>query len=183
MNFLTYLNQIDVILTKKLCIVENPGKIRTLSKILAHSGDSWYWGIGLSCTWWLGNDFWKEWSLLLLGTIITTATIVLTLKFTIKRQRPSGTWGQIYRQTDPHSFPSGHAARAGVLIGMIYWLGPDWMQIIMIIYSPLMALARITMGVHYLSDVIAGFFLGLIISTGAIALTINLSWLKYLPFG
>ena len=91
----------------------------------------------------------------------------MTLKYAIRRQRPSGDWGNFYRKTDPNSFPSGHAARAGVLLGMILWLGPDWIQVTMIIYSPLMALARISMGLHYISDVLAGFGLGLMLSIGA----------------
>ena len=182
MTLFTYIQNLDVSFTKKLCVVDRPGKLRAISKILAHSGDSWYWGIGLLCIWLWGNSSWKEWALLLLSSIIVTATIVLTLKFTIRRKRPSGTWGKIYRQTDPHSFPSGHAARAGVLIGITYWIGPDWIKMIMLVYSPLMAIARISMGVHYLSDVIAGFLLGMLISPAIIVLSANLDWIKYLPF-
>ena len=46
------------------------------------------------------------------------AALVLVLKFLIRRRRPEGEWGGIYRQTDPHSFPSGHAARS-VLIAVL----------------------------------------------------------------
>ena len=53
---------------------------------------------------------------------------------------------------------------------------------IMLVYSPLMAIARISMGVHYLSDVIAGFLLGMLISPAIIVLSANIDWIKYLPF-
>jgi membrane-associated phospholipid phosphatase len=39
-------------------------------------------------------------------------------------------------------------------------LGPGWLALIICIWAPLVALARVTMGVHYLSDIVAGFGLG-----------------------
>jgi undecaprenyl-diphosphatase len=107
----------------------------------------------------------------------------MILKFTIRRRRPSGDWGKLYRRTDPHSFPSGHAARAGILLGMILWLGPDWIRTTMIIYSPLMALARISMGLHYLSDVLVGFSLGLLLSAGAVIWLNNTGLIYYIFIG
>ena len=52
------------------------------------------------------------------------------------------------------------------MLGLGLWFGPLWFTIAMIIYSPLMALARTAMGVHYILDVVAGYVLGLIISIG-----------------
>ena len=50
--------------------------------------------------------------------VVFLATIVLILKFTIRRSRPAGDWGEVYRSTDPHSFPSGHAARVSYIAVM-----------------------------------------------------------------
>ncbi|MCH2538902.1 MAG: phosphatase PAP2 family protein [Anaerolineales bacterium] len=157
----------DKLWTQRLCIAENPGVLRTISTILAHSGDSWFWGIGLAAVWIWGDPEWQYWALMLFGSILGTGLIVMTLKFSIRRRRPDGHWGKLYRKTDPHSFPSGHAARAALLLGMAMWLGPGWFQWAMLIYSPLMALARISMGVHYLSDVIAGYVLGLLLAASS----------------
>jgi undecaprenyl-diphosphatase len=88
----------------------------------------------------------------------------LALKLLLRRSRPAGEWGAIYRKTDPHSFPSGHATRAALLLGLGYVLGPPWFAVLMLLYSPAMALARIAMGVHYLSDVLAGYALGLLLA-------------------
>ncbi len=44
-----------------------------------------------------------------LGLLFALAVIVLAIKFSIRRRRPEGEWGAMYRKTDPHSFPSGHA--------------------------------------------------------------------------
>jgi len=104
-------------------------------------------------------------------SIIGLAVIVLAIKFTIRRRRPEGEWGGMYRSTDPHSFPSGHAARA-ILIGVLaIGLGPGWLAILLCVWAPLVALARVAMGLHFLSDVTAGAVLGAI--AGGIVLLIR----------
>ncbi|MBF8257607.1 MAG: conserved membrane protein of unknown function [Anaerolineales bacterium] len=86
--------------------------LRTAAAILAHSGDSWFWGAGLVLLIWRGDADQRSWALQLLLAIAGLAAVVLTIKFIFRRRRPQGEWGSIYRMTDPHSFPSGHAARA-----------------------------------------------------------------------
>ncbi len=51
-----------------------------------------------------------------------------------------------------------------MLLGLGYVLGPQWFAALMLLYSPAMALARIAMGVHYLSAVLAGYALGLLLA-------------------
>ncbi|MDP6792783.1 MAG: phosphatase PAP2 family protein [Anaerolineales bacterium] len=153
--------------TQRLCIAEKPGFLRAVAKFLAHSGDSWFWGIGLAVVWHWGSLEWQRWALSLFIAILVTGIIVMVLKFAIRRRRPAGDWGSLYRKTDPHSFPSGHAARAALLLGLGLWMGPAWFQLAMLIYSPMMALARISMGVHYISDVVAGYVLGLVLAASS----------------
>jgi undecaprenyl-diphosphatase len=104
--------------------------------------------------------------------ILLTAIIVFIVKFTVRRRRPEGEWGKFYRSTDPHSFPSGHAVRAVMLAVAILGLGPLWLGLLLLIWAPLVGLARVAMGVHYLSDVLAGMVLGLVIG-GAVLLIIR----------
>jgi undecaprenyl-diphosphatase len=92
------------------------------------------------------------------------AVAVLLIKFRIKRKRPEGEWGSIYRSSDPHSFPSGHAARAFLIATIAAGLGPSWLALVLWIWAPLVALARVAMGVHYLSDIVAGAFFGIVIA-------------------
>jgi membrane-associated phospholipid phosphatase len=42
-------------------------------------------------------------------------------------------------------------------------LGPLWVGLLLLVWAPLVALARVAMGVHYLSDVLAGMLMGLVI--------------------
>jgi undecaprenyl-diphosphatase len=152
---------LDRKLTAALRIAERPGFTRSLAAVLAHSGDSWFWGAGLALAWLLGTPDWKWRSAILLFGILITAVLVLAIKFTVRRRRPEGEWGGIYRATDPHSFPSGHAARAVMLAVVAVGLGPLPFALLLLIWAPLVVVARVAMGVHYLSDVLAGALLGL----------------------
>ena len=146
--------------SERLRVAERPGPLRIVGAFLAHSGDSWFWGLALIVVWAMGAAEWKAWSLRLLIAIGATAALVFSLKLVFRRRRPEGDWGGIYRNTDPHSFPSGHAAR-GVLLAIMVWaMGPGWLAPILILWAPLVALARVAMGLHYLSDVVAGVVVG-----------------------
>jgi undecaprenyl-diphosphatase len=153
---------LDARLSAQMRVAERPGLLRSCAAFLAHSGDSWFWWAGLAVLWWLGNTFWRPWALTMLLSIIGLAVLVLAIKFTIRRRRPEGEWGGMYRSTDPHSFPSGHAARAILIAVLAIGMGPVWLAIILCVWAPLVALARVAMGLHYLSDIAAGAVLGAI---------------------
>lgn len=142
--------------------LEQPGFIRAVAVVLAHSGDSWFWLIGLGLLWWLGADYWKQLALVMIIGIGVTALVVLVIKFTVRRRRPQGEWGRIYRSTDPHSFPSGHAARSTMLAVIALGMGPLWLGLSLLLWVPLVGLARIILGVHYPSDIVAGMALGIV---------------------
>jgi undecaprenyl-diphosphatase len=166
-NFL----ELDARLSARMRVAERPGFLRTCAAVLAHSGDSWFWWAGLALLWWRGDAFWRPWALTVFLSILALAAIVLAIKFTIRRKRPEGEWGAIYRSTDPHSFPSGHAARVVLIAVLAAGMGPGWLALVLWIWAPLVALARAAMGVHYLSDVVAGGVLGVI--AGLVALAVR----------
>jgi membrane-associated phospholipid phosphatase len=132
-----------------------------LAAILAHSGDSWYWMAGLVLIWLIGSPEWRFRAAVLSISIVIQALVVFAFKFTIRRSRPAGEWGAVYRNTDPHSFPSGHATRAFVLLALFAGLGPMPVFLFMLAWAPMVSLARVMTGVHYISDVLAGLALGL----------------------
>jgi undecaprenyl-diphosphatase len=158
-------------------VAEKPGALRAISVFFAHSGDSWFWALGLFIIWLSSNSFWKQWAVVQFAGISLLAALVLAIKFRVRRKRPEGEWGRVYRFTDPHSFPSGHAARAFLIATIAAGLGPTWLAIALWIWAPLVALARVAMGVHYISDIVAGMILGILVA--AIGLQIYLpvfSW-------
>jgi undecaprenyl-diphosphatase len=172
--------EFDARLSNQLRIAEQPGPLRNASVFFAHSGDSWFWALGLILLWVFTDDpFWKKWAVVLAAGISILIVIVMSLKFIIRRRRPEGEWGGIYRNTDPHSFPSGHAARAFLIAVLASGLGLAWVGILLWIWAPLVSLARVAMGVHYASDIIAGMVVGIII--GLIVLEIYpplLTWVS-----
>jgi membrane-associated phospholipid phosphatase len=164
--------ELDARWSESVRVAEKPGLLRTVSMVLAHSGDSWFWGLGLLILYFVtSNPFWKQWAVTQFLWIAILAVVVMTTKFTVRRRRPEGEWGAIYRNTDPHSFPSGHAARAFLIAVIATGLGPVWLAVILWVWAPLVALARAAMGVHYLSDVVAGALVGIVV--GVIALWLN----------
>ena len=162
--------EIDRRWSARISFSNRPPAVRSVGALFAHSGDSWFWGAGLVAVWLLGDAFWKEWALVLFIGILRTATIVIALTFLIRRQRPEGEWGSIYRRTDPHSFPSGHAARATMLAVLVVGLGPAWLMPIMLIWAPLVTLSRVAMDLHYLSDAVAGAVLGIAVGIAMLLL-------------
>jgi len=122
--------------------------------------------------WWLGTPYWQGWAKIILLSIIGLAVLVLSIKFLVRRQRPAGEWGGFYRKTDPHSFPSGHAARAILIAILISGFGPPWLIPVIWLWAVLVCLARVAMGVHYISDIVAGMLTGVLAGLG-ILLVLN----------
>jgi undecaprenyl-diphosphatase len=155
---------------QRLSLLEGKRGLRRLAITFAHSGDSWFWLAGIGFAWIAGPEAWKTPLAKTIGAILLLAMIVLVIKFSIKRKRPEGDWGAIYRSTDPHSFPSGHAARAFTLAVLAFGWGPLWCGLILAIWASLVSLARIAMRLHYPSDVLAGAGLGLLYGVALILL-------------
>jgi undecaprenyl-diphosphatase len=167
-------------LTEKIRIRPEQKLLWGSMSFLAHTGDSWFWLAGLFLVWFFSKGEWHNRAAMIIVGIAVEIVIIFTMKFTIRRRRPEGEWGAFYRFTDPHSFPSGHAARAGFLATMAIGLGPVWFMIILIIWAPIMSLARVSMGVHFFVDILAGLVIGALI--GWLVLLLSPFWMHIAPF-
>lgn len=176
------LNNLDINLTRRIQLKSTGCALWRPAAILAHSGDSWLWATGVGLVWLLriGGPYWHRYSAILEISIVIQALFVFALKNFIRRQRPNGEWGGIYRQFDPHSFPSGHATRAVLLAVLGLGLGPAWFGWLMTVWAPLVCLSRVMTGVHYLSDIIGGVILGL--AMGALMIAATPLWMAWFPF-
>ena len=164
----------------RLRLRQDKGWVRGLAVFFAHSGDSWFWAVGLGLVWLLSAGAWRRTAAIMELAIIFLAGIVLAIKLLVRRRRPEGEWGAIYRSLDPHSFPSGHAARAIMLAVLACGLGPTWFAMLLVIWAPCVSLARVLMGVHYLTDIVAGIAAGLVV--GLIILAAQSVLVHFLPF-
>lgn len=117
----------------------------------------------------------KKFALFFSMTILADALIVSIMKEIIMRARPLN---EIISKTD-FSFPSGHTADAVVFFGFLTYLIMHKSESraingITISISSFMILligfSRIYLNVHWLTDIIGGFALGLFILTGSILL-------------
>src|SRR5439155_17690729 len=90
------------------------------------------------------------------------------IKNVVDRQRP--VYNRIFTSEESPSFPSGHAAGSAVGYGMLaYCLALRWrtwrrrlpLVGVLVLLVLLIGFSRLYLGVHYLSDVLAGYALGL----------------------
>lgn len=127
---------------------------------LARSGDAWLWFVAAGALAAFGGAYGRRRAALVALAIVATGLAVRAGKLLTRRERPDGDWGASYRRSDPHAFPSGHAARATLLAVLAFALGPPWLGVLLAVWACLVALSRVALGVHYLSDVLAGAVLG-----------------------
>lgn len=172
--------QLDEKITDAIRLKDLSHRFKPLASFFAHSGDSWFIEVALFVLWLFSKDKWHQMLAWMAGCVIVLAVLVLAIKFLIRRRRPEGDWGAIYRNTDPHSFPSGHAARTAMLAVLAFAFGPVWLGCLFIAWALLVSLARVWMGVHYLSDILAGILLGVLFALATLPLAPL--FFKWLPF-
>ena len=107
---------------------------------------------------------------LLFASIALSGIAVDLLKVVVGRPRPkllfaSGAYefSWIGLGADHWSFPSGHAATAAALATALWCLWPEPL-LLYASAAALVAASRVVMGAHYLSDVIMGAFIGIVVS-------------------
>mgnify|MGYP001301191959 FL=1 len=168
LDLLAHLLTVDTKWTSRLVLSADAKLLQSVMKFISHSCDSWYWLIGLGLVWLLGEPEMRLQAAFWACAILGMAGVVFLIKALFHRPRPEGEWGKIYRIADPHSFPSGHAARAMMLAVLSMQTGSGWVIAGFILWALLVGLSRIALKLHYLLDVVAGWLLG--IAGGLLAL-------------
>ncbi len=148
---------------------------RWVAALIAHTADWWWWLIGAAAAWlaggaWLAGDAHvRRPIVVVVATIVLTAVTVQSLKWIVRRERPPGERDFLSHHTDPHSFPSGHAARAVALTIVGAFLGPWWLAAALAPWAALVAGTRVVLAVHHLSDVIVGIAVGIVCGLAVVA--------------
>ncbi|AQT83040.1 hypothetical protein B1R94_23245 [Mycolicibacterium litorale] len=110
-----------------------------------------------------------------LSGLVGVGVVLVVAKWMVGRGRPPS-WIAVIVE-DGFSFPSGHATGAfavSVLLGwMSGWVIRDWAARValwgsLLAVAALVGFSRVYLGVHYLSDVVAGAFLGAAWAIGVI---------------
>ncbi len=142
---------------------------RVALAVIAHSGDSIVLVPLLGLLWWREGFAASSVALPLAAAFLLSVLLTTLVKYAVRRHRPAGDWGAMYRKTDPHSFPSGHASRTVAMTLVALARGLPGPGLLLAAWSLLVGFARVALGVHYLLDVAAGYLLGLAVG-GAVAL-------------
>jgi undecaprenyl-diphosphatase len=140
-----------------------PRWFRILMILMTRLGDGWLWySIGLILLIWGGAQ-----KFLAIGTATAAAAtgifLFRALKHASRRKRPCEIephcWSLIL-PPDKYSFPSGHSITSfaiAISVGMFY---PS-LQVVLFAIALLIASSRIILGMHFLSDVLAGSAIGM----------------------
>ena len=152
--------KIDAVWTEHIGHIVDSWPVRWAATALAHSGDSILWFVAGALMWRFGFGLWAR-----IGeriVIVTALTWLCTtlLKLFFQRPRPEGEQKLFYLDIDANSFPSGHAARVGGLVVALGPLLPLWGALTLVLWASCVCISRIALGLHYISDVIAGFLIG-----------------------
>ena len=164
------LGRIDQRLTPTIAAARERGPLRTVALAIAHSGDIYIWAALLVAAWLLGDHAWRVRAVVACAGLALAEVVVILVKMAVRRQRPPGDAGAIYRRADPYSFPSGHAARAMLLCILAGVLGPAWAFWAILVWGPIMVASRVAIAIHYVLDVAGGLVLGVALAAVVLGL-------------
>ncbi len=142
-----------------------PRWFRILMIMMTRGGDGWLWyAIGVVVVFFGGDD---RWLAIGAGAAAAVAGIFIfrAMKHSSRRKRPCEIephcWASIL-PPDKYSFPSGHSITA---FGVATALGLFYPQLMAVLLTAafLIAASRIILGMHFLSDVVAGCAIGLML--------------------
>lgn len=153
---------LDRQVSARLTIPREARFLRLLALIAAHSGDSPLWLLGATAALIWGDTTWRDFGWrVLVGTLVAGA-VATALKWLFRRQRPPGEGRGFYTRFDRHAFPSGHAGRSACLVVLLAPLLPPWEFVLLACWAALVGLARVGLQVHFTSDIVGGWAVGLL---------------------
>jgi len=117
----------------------------------------------------------KDWLLIttLLVTVVLAELVTDILQQTIRRKRPykNGINSLIKPWIKTPSFPSGHACMSMAMATFAFLVSPE-IGAIALVMALLVTGSRVAVGVHYLSDILVGATLGIVL--GLVVIFANL---------
>lgn len=147
----------------RLAIPHEARFLRWLTLVTAHSGDSPLWLIGAALALIWGDAVCRDFGWRVLTGTLAAGTVATALKWTFHRQRPPGEGWGFYTRFDRHAFPSGHACRCACLVILLHPLLPLWGSALLTLWAGLVGLARVALQVHFVSDILGGWTVGLLV--------------------
>jgi undecaprenyl-diphosphatase len=167
-----FLQQNDVRLMKRVHRWRAPRWLRRWTLLITRLGDGWLWyALGVIILF-VGGE--KRFVAVGAGLAASLAGIVVfrQLKLVSKRPRPYQVephcWAMVTPQ-DRFSFPSGHSMTAFSIMVSVGHFYPD-LQVVLLMMALSIAASRIILGMHYLTDVVAGAAIGIGLGLASLSL-------------
>jgi undecaprenyl-diphosphatase len=171
---LNYIATRDHRLMRRVNRWQPPRWIRLWMICATRGGDGWLWYVmGLIILFFGGTDRWR--ALGSMGLAAGSGTLIfLQLKRITGRKRPCSIepscWARLL-PPDQFSFPSGHTITAFAVSLPLMLFYPDLMAGLLFCACSI-AISRILLGLHFLSDVLAGAGIGLLLGFCAYTLLV-----------
>ncbi|HXK10902.1 MAG TPA: phosphatase PAP2 family protein [Vicinamibacteria bacterium] len=171
MSVLTYVLASDDRLSDRILAWRPPRWVRAWMIVASRLGDGWLWLLTAACLAARG-----ERGLTVLSAVAVSAGLanvfLVCVKSRVQRVRPCelgrprhfDVGPLAWFPSDRFSFPSGHALNA-FAIGSVVALAFRFAAVPVLALAASVAASRVVLGLHWLSDVIVGAFLGLLIGT------------------
>jgi undecaprenyl-diphosphatase len=158
-----FLEQNDTRLMKRVHRWRPPRWLRFWTILITRLGDGWLWYALALIVLFFGGE--KRYVAFGAGLTASLAGILIfrQLKLVSKRPRPYQVephcWSMITTR-DRFSFPSGHSMTAFSIFVSVGHFYPE-LQLLLLLLAISIAASRIILGMHYLTDVVAGAAIGL----------------------
>ena len=154
---------LDTSLSARLTLTEEARLRRTVAVLGAHLGDGPLWFVIAVIALWLGDEATRHFVLLTAVAVLVAVGLTTVLKLLTRRNRPREATGFYSTKHDRYSFPSGHATRVACLALVFSHQFPCW-AVVFYALALFVALCRVALGIHYISDVLVGLAIGLLAS-------------------
>ncbi|WP_175407441.1 phosphatase PAP2 family protein [Streptomyces sp. TRM64462] len=129
--------------------------------------------VAVGVLWWRGE---RRWAVRIAGVSVLAALLQQALKAAVGRDRPQ--WPDPVDSAQFAAFPSGHAMTAAVTCGLLWWAAALCGARPVVVRAVVAAgavsvlgvgLTRLYLGVHWVSDVVGGWLLGVCVVAATVA--------------
>lgn len=159
---LTKLSLLDRRLTDYITLLTQKPMMIGFLKLFSHSADSLIVIPLMVLLWFIKPEMQQELLRPLAASLGLATLFTVILKFSIRRERPPKAARSLTHKTDPFTFPSGHSMRSSALAFSLLFSGYYATGAAFLLWSLLIGTARIAKRMHYVSDILGGYTVGIV---------------------